>query len=171
MNKYTNLDPVLLAQLKAAYFENNGPLSHDFSPCGWSSGVTTNITVADAAAFRDFLDNQQVTYQELDGSFQLYRRSGKNWPGTSEDCILFKDELEIRVDDITGETIDPFVFWRAVSKFMEPDTFFRAIETGFVGYAPVVFGRETGYFTVAIAVSSNGTVIAQDFENYLVYPC
>ena len=53
---------------------------------------------------------------------------------------------------------------------MVPDTFFRIIEIGFVGYAPIVFGRETNYLAMAIAVAANGNIVVQDFEDYLVQP-
>lgn len=53
---------------------------------------------------------------------------------------------------------------------MVPDTFFRVMEIGYVGYAPWFFDRETNYLAMAITVLANGDVTVQDFEDYLIQP-
>lgn len=170
-NKWQNItDPDFLAEIERYNCTNIGPLSHNFSPCSWSSGVTTGISVVNQTAFANFLNERDVTFWKCDELFQLYRYGCNTWPETDEDFGLYKDGLKVLTDEADGTVSDPFIFWRAVSKFMAPDTFFRVIETGSVGYAPDDFGRETSYFAVAITVLANGDVIAQDFEDYLVHP-
>jgi hypothetical protein len=163
-------DPAILAQIRANYFGTNGPLSKEFSPCGWNSGMTSPIDIVDRDAFQTFLEDQGVSYQELDDSFLLYCANFQRWPGSDTGSIEFKDEFVVRTEEVDGVDSDPFAFWRAVSRFVTPGTFFRVIEIGYIGYAPWVFGRETNYLAMAITVASNGDFIVQDFEDYLVQP-
>lgn len=162
--------PEVLVQIKADYFENNGPLSKEFSACGWTSGMTSPIDIVDRDAFRDFLKNQGVTYKELDDSFLLYSANLQRWPESNTGSIESEEQFVVREDETDGVDRDPFVFWRAVSRFLAPNTYFRVIKLGYVGYAPWVFDCETSYFAMAMTVAANGSIIIQNFEDYFVNP-
>lgn len=97
--------------MSTEYFESNGPLSRDLSALGWTSGMTSPIDIVNQDDFRDFLESQGVTYQELSGLFLLYRSNLQRWPNSTDVSVAFKDDFAVLLNQMDGLDSDPFSFF------------------------------------------------------------